>query len=106
MAAVFLLVAAMRNSPIPEWRYQRVQMGMSRAQVERIIGKPDRVYTRAAEGNALRDWIGCSPSVSSYPDDKVKTGADEVWRWTRLIDQKMGVVFASDGKVIFKWVDY
>ena len=54
----------------------------------------------------MPDCIGCWPGVSSYPTDKMKTEAVEVWRWQRLIEQRNGVVFGRDGKAIYKWLDY
>lgn len=112
-AAAALVWAGIRLWPIDEQAYARVHYGMSKAEVLGILGNPGRRYVKSADEPRLRQHIGCSPGgryatdeIPAYPPAEVLSAAAELWRWSRLIDQRIGVVFDDRGEVIFKWLDY
>lgn len=114
LLAGLLTLAVSRLGPIPERRYARIASGMSRAQVQAILGAPDRIYVDTPAHPAPWGHIGSSSPHSPYltadlprlPGPAVHANASEVWRWNRLLDQRIGIVYDGHGTVIFKWIDY
>jgi len=112
--ALFAAFAAAfwRYGPIFGDDFGKVEYGMSRDDVQRVLGKPDRVYVATAVDPAPWGSLGCTPGrhyetakLRSYPTPEIHANAAEVWRWSRFIDQRVGVVLDARGIVIFKWID-
>jgi len=91
-----------------EARYDAVQLGMNKAQVFNILGRPHDKYLRSGLGKETETCVSPVAGTGVPPGgaDAARANADEVWRWWHPIDQKIGVVFDKDGRVIYKWVDY
>lgn len=87
-----------------EARYDAVQIGMDMGSVANIMGRPQERYVGPGAG----DHIGgvSAGTVSRLSREEAKRQAQEVWRWSHFLDQRIGIVFDRAGRVILKWVDY
>ena len=103
---VLLLAFASGQWPKSEARWGRVEKGMTRDQVTHLLGTPDEVDTLAKDGARVRYGIIQGRWAEWADIQRIESQAAETWRWSRLVDQDMGVVFDNNGRVIQRYVNY